>query len=165
MRKSIPFLIGTVLALVLAASAGAGRGQTTVSTTIVQHGSFTEPNFSNNPCTGDPVTFVFDGTLLAHETDIFDAGNTSGIPDNVWATFTETGKTSFTDGTLNYSGHFTVWGNFNLNEHNTNNTFTLTVKMSAPGDPTITAHEVMHFAMSATGAITVNFDKLSMTCG
>jgi len=111
------------------------------------------------------VTFVFDGTLLAHETDIFDAGNTSGIPDNVWATFTETGKTSFTDGTLNYSGHFTVWGNFNLNERNTNNTFTLTVKMSAPGGPTITGHEVMHFAMSATGAITVNFDKLSMTCG
>jgi hypothetical protein len=29
----------------------------------------------------------------------------------------------------------------------------------------MTAHEVAHFAMSATGAITVNFDSQTLTCG
>jgi hypothetical protein len=165
LRKLALLCLVTIAALFVAATASAGQGQTTTSTTFVQHQSFVEPEFSANPCTGDAITFHIDGTLVAHETDIFDAGNTSGFPDDVWATFTETGKSWFTDAGQTWSGHVAVWGNFNLNERNTNNTFTNTVKLSAPDASYVTGHEVAHFAMSATGAITVNFDTLSLTCG
>jgi hypothetical protein len=165
LRKLALLCLGIGAALVSAAGASAGQGQTTTSTTFIQHQTFVEPEFSANPCTGDAITFNINGTLVAHETDIFDAGNTSGIPDNVWATFTETGKSWFTDAGQTWAGHVTVWGNFNLNEKNTNSSFTLTVKLSAPDGSFVTAHEVAHFAMSATGAITVNFDTQTMTCG
>jgi hypothetical protein len=84
----------------------------------------------------------------------------------VWATFTETGKVALTDANgVSYSGHFTVWGNFNLNERNTNNTFTLTVRAAGSDGSSIVAHEVQHFALNANGVVTVDFDTMSLTCG
>jgi len=58
-----------------------------------------------------------------------------------------------------------VWGNFNLNERNTNNTFTLTVKLTGSDGSTISAHETQHFSLNANGVVTVDFDKMSLTCG
>jgi hypothetical protein len=84
----------------------------------------------------------------------------------VWATFTETGKVSVTDANgVSFTGHFTVWGNFNLNEKNTNSTFTLTVNLAGSDGSTIVAHEVQHFALNANGTVTVNFDRIRLTCG
>jgi hypothetical protein len=55
-----------------------------------------------------------------------------------------------------------VWGNFNMNEKNANNTFTLTIMLSGSA---ITMHEVQHFALNANGVVTVNFDRPTLTCG
>ena len=87
--------------------------------------------------------------------------------DEVWATFTETGAISGTDdGTgATYSGHATAWGNFNLNERNTNSAFTLMIHATGSDGSSITAHETTMFGVNANGQVTVNFDKASLTCG
>jgi hypothetical protein len=86
--------------------------------------------------------------------------------DEVWATFTETGKITLADSNgVTYTGHLTLWGNFNLNERNSNNTFTLTVMLAGSDGSTITAHEVQHFALNANGVVTVNFDRPTLSCG
>ncbi len=58
-----------------------------------------------------------------------------------------------------------MWGNFNVNEKNANNTFTLTFMLTGSDGSTITIHEVQHFALTANGVVTVNFDTTRLTCG
>jgi len=85
----------------------------------------------------------------------------------VWATFTETGKVAATDdGTgVTYSGQATAWGNFNMNERNQNSAFTLTVRLAGSDGSSVTAHETTVFVDNGNGVITVNFDKLNLSCG
>ena len=66
---------------------------------------------------------------------------------------------------VTYTGHFTVWGGFNLNEKNTNDTFALTVRLAGSDGSSIIAHEVQHFALNANGTVTVDFDTMRLTCG
>src|SRR3954447_26829814 len=121
------------------------------------HGTFVEPD-ATNPCTGAPGTAVFVGNQVNHVT-YFPAG------DEVWATFTETGKLTVTWDGVTSAGHATAWGNFNMNEKSSNNTFTLTIHASAPDGSTVTGHEVTHMALNANGQVTVSFDKLTFSCG
>ncbi len=65
---------------------------------------------------------------------------------------------------VTYSGHFTVWGNFNPNERNTNSVFTLAIRLTSPTGASIVGHETTVFALNANGQVTVNFDKLSLSC-
>lgn len=84
----------------------------------------------------------------------------------MWSTFTETGKVTVTDSNgVTYSGHVTAWGNFNMNEQNANNSFTLTVMLAGSDGSSITVHEVQHFALNANGVVTVNFDRPTLSCG
>ena len=144
-------------AAALAASGGPGH---TVTMTEVTHGIFDAGLTGPNPCTGaDIVSESGDGTVVNHVT-FFPAG------DEVWATFTETGKVTVVDSNnVTYTGHLTLWGNFNLNEQNPNNTFTLTLKLTGSDGSTITAHEVQHFALNANGVVTVSFDRMTLGCG
>jgi hypothetical protein len=145
---------GLVAGPAFAATGGTGH---TVTMTSHQHGTF-EDDGATNPCTGEAGIAVFDGNSVAHET-YFPAG------DEVWFTFTETGKVTFTsDGVTFYTGHATAWGNFNMNEKNSNETFTLTIHATAPDGSTIDGHEVSHLTLNANGDITVTFDKPSFTC-
>jgi hypothetical protein len=137
----------------LAAAGGTGH---TVSMTEHQHGTFTDDE-ATNPCTGAPGVATFVGNAVEHVT-FFPAG------DEVWATFTETGKVTVTWDGVTYAGHATAWGNFNMNEKNANQTFTLTVRVFAPDGSSVTGHEVAHVALNAGGVITVDFDKVSFTC-
>jgi hypothetical protein len=154
----------TVVLLVIAgpAIAASPHGQTVTETDNV-HGTFFEPN-ATNPCTGDTFNggqgIQFTGNLVNHVTFFTNS-------DEVWATFTETGAISGTDdGTgVTYSGHATAWGNFNMNEQNTNNAFTLTIHAAGSDGSSITAHETMVFVMNANGTVTATFDKLSLSCG
>jgi hypothetical protein len=145
-----------------AAFAASPNGETVTQTDNV-HGTFYEPN-ATNPCTGDTFNggkgALFTGNLVEHVTFFTNS-------DEMWATFTETGKVVATDdGTgVTYSGHATAWGNFNLNERNTNNAFTLTIHLSGSDGSSITAHETTVFVMNANGNVTVSFDKLSLSCG
>jgi hypothetical protein len=145
--------IGLAASPVLAAAGGTGH---TVTMTEHQHGTFTDDEASN-PCTGAPGVATFDGNSVEHVT-FFPAG------DEVWATFTETGKVTVTWDGITYTGHATAWGNFNMNEKNANSTFTLTVRVFAPDGSSVVGHDVAHFALNAGGVITVNFDKLAFTC-
>jgi hypothetical protein len=149
-------------ALALAATASAANHITVTETDHI-HGAFTEPEFDVNPCTGAAITsFDADGNVVAHVTYFLKDGE----PTEVWATFTETGKLTLTDANnVTYTGHFTAWGNFNLNERNTNNTFTLTFRASGSDGSSLIVHESAHFATNANGQVTVSFDRLSLDCG
>ena len=166
MRKAtlLAVLAFAVVALTVAAvaSAASPNGQTVTQTQHV-HGSFYEPNASN-PCTGDTFNggqgALFDGNLVNHVTFFTNS-------DELWATFTETGSVTATDdGTgVTYSGHATAWGNFNMNERNQTSAFTLTIHLSGSDGSTITAHETTAFVLNANGTVTVNFDKMNLSCG
>jgi hypothetical protein len=103
---------------------------------------------------------LFTGNLVNHVTFFTNS-------DELWATFTETGSVQATDdGTgVTYSGHATAWGNFNMNEKNSNSAFTLTIHLSGSDGSSITAHETTVFSTDANGDVTVNFDKFNLSCG
>jgi hypothetical protein len=148
-----------LMAPVAAMAAPGGTGHT-VTMTEVTHGSFDPELSSPNPCSGaDILSADASGTVVNHVT-FFPAG------DEVWATFTETGKVTVADSAgVTYTGRLTAWGNFNMNEQNSNNSFTLSIKLTGSDGSTITAHEVQHFALNANGVVTVNFDRMTLTCG
>jgi hypothetical protein len=156
--------VAAVFAMGLASSAVAGspNGQTITETDHI-HGAFYEPN-ANNPCNGDTFNegqgALFVGNLVDHVTYFTNS-------DEMWATFTETGSVTATDDVtgVTYSGHATAWGNFNLNQRNQNSAFTATVHLTGSDGSAITLHETTVFTMNANGTVTVNFDKLSTSCG
>ena len=151
--------VGALLAPAAALAASGGTGHT-VTVTEVTHGVFDAGLSGPNPCSGaDIVSVDASGNVVNHIT-FFPAG------DEVWATFTETGTITLLDGNdVTYVGHLTAWGNFNMNEQNSNNSFTLTVMLTGSDGSTITSHEVQHFALNANGVVTVNFDTMTLTCG
>jgi hypothetical protein len=144
------------------AFASSPHGQTVTMTEHV-HGEFAEPN-ATNPCTGNTFNggegVQFTGNAVNHVTFFTNS-------DEAWGTFTETGAIAGTDdGTgVSYSGHATAWGNFNMNERNDNNEFTLTIHATGTDGSSITAHETTVFVDNGNGNVTVDFDNLSMTCG
>ena len=163
--------VGTIVGLA-AVCLGAGpafaaspHGQTVTETDHI-HGTFDEPN-ATNPCTGDAFQapdggagIQFTGNLVNHVTYFTNS-------DEVWATFTETGKVVGTDvdtGVI-YTGRATVWGNLNMNERNQNSEFTLTIHVTGSDGSTITGHETTVFVVNGNGTVTVSFDKLNLTCG
>jgi hypothetical protein len=151
--------LGALLAPAAASAAPGGTGHTVTMTENI-HGVFDAGIEGPNPCSGaDIVSVDASGNLVNHIT-FFPAG------DEVWATFTETGKVTLLDSNgVTYTGHLTVWGNFNMNEKNANNSFTLTIILTGSDGSTITAHEVQHFALNANGVVTVDFDTMRLTCG
>ena len=159
---AVVLTVGALAMWPAAAFAASPNGQTVTQTDHV-HGTFYEPN-ATNPCTGNTFNgeegALFDGNLVNHVTFFTNS-------DEMWATFTETGKVTATDdGTgVTYTGRATAWGNFNLNERNTNNAFTLTIHLSGSDGSAITVHETTVFVMNGIGDIMVSFDKLSMSCG
>lgn len=166
MKRAVLFVcaIAAVFAMAVASSAVAGspNGQTVTETDHV-HGVFYEPNAAN-PCNGDTFNegqgALFTGNLVNHVTAFTNS-------DEVWFTFTETGAVTATDDVtgVNYSGHATAWGNFNMNERNQNSAFTLTIHLSGSDGSSITAHETTAFVVNANGTVTVNFDKMGLSCG
>lgn len=163
-RLGLPVAAGlvAVTGAMAPAVAASPNGQTVTSTTNV-HGVFFEPQ-ATNPCTGDTFDggqgVQFTGNLVNHVT-FFTAS------DEVWATFTETGAILGTDDVtgVTYSGHATAWGNFNMNQRNTNNAFTLTIHATGTDGSTISAHQTAVFVMNANGTVTVNFANFNLTCG
>jgi hypothetical protein len=151
--------LGALLAPTAALAAPGGTGHT-VTMTEITHGVFDAGLSGPNPCSGaDIVSVDASGNVVNHVT-FFPAG------DEVWATFTETGKITLLDSNgVTNTGHLTVWGNFNMNEQNSNNTFTLTVMLAGSDGSAITVHEVQHFALNANGVVTVSFDRMNLTCG
>jgi hypothetical protein len=158
----LAFGLAAVTIAAAPALAASPNGQTVTDTQNI-HGVFLEPQ-ATNPCTGNTFNggtgIQFTGNLVNHVTFFTNS-------DELWATFTETGKILGTDdGTgATYSGHATAWGNVNMNERNANSEFTLTIHAAGSDGTAITAHETTVFVMNANGTVTVNFDKMSLSCG
>ncbi len=143
-----------------AAAGGTGH---TVNETDHVHGTWVEPG-DTDFCTGEEVTPTLTGNEVFHVT-YFPGG------DEVWGTFTEEGTASFVQPStgLTYSGRVTVWGNFNVNERNANDTFTAAFTLSAVDDAGVThletGHQVMHVGWNAVSdEPVVSFEKMTMTC-
>lgn len=145
----------------LAAAGGTGH---TVTETSHQHGTWSETG-DTDFCTGETISPTITGNSVMHVT-YFPAG------DEVWGTFTTEGTGSFVQPStgLTYSGRVTVWGNFNVNEKNSNDTFTASFSLSAVDANGVThlevGHEVAHVAYNAVNPLepVVSFDKMSATC-
>ncbi|MET3176630.1 UNVERIFIED_ORG: hypothetical protein ABIB52_004505 [Arthrobacter sp. UYCu721] len=146
-----------------AAPATADPGHT-VSITTVEHGTFTVSDAADF-CTGEPIVPTITGNSLFHVT-YFPAG------DEVWGTFTVEGTASFLQPStgLTFSGRITVWGNFNVNERNQNDTFTATFTLTAVDSSGVThtesGHVVAHVAFNAVDPTSpiVSFNKFNATC-
>lgn len=152
--------LGLVATPSLATTGGPGH---TVSQTYHQHGTWTEPG-DTDFCTGETVTPTITGSEVEHVT-YFPAG------DQAWGTFTEEGSASFEQPStgLIYSGRVTVWGNFNVNEKNANDTFTATFTLTAVDSAGNThvevGHQVAHIGWNAVDQEpVVDFQKMDMTC-
>jgi opacity protein-like surface antigen len=149
------------MAVAASASAASPNGQT-VTITEHQHGTWTEEG-DTDFCTGETVTPTITGNAVNHVT-VFTGS------DEVWGTFTEEGTVVGVIGDLTYTGRITVWGNFNVNERNSNNTFTTSVKLSATDEQgvvhTEVGHEVAHISFNALDPVhpVVSFDKMYFTC-
>jgi len=160
-KRVAALLAGLVCLLVIAPSAGAGGSGHTATETSNVHGTFDEPE-GFNPCTDATVPWHFDGNLVSHVT--FFPGE-----DEVWATFTETGRVTFSDGGVDWSGRATVWGNFNQNESNGNATFTITLNLGASDGSVAAAHDTNHVLWSGAqdpedpnAIFKLAFDKLTI---
>jgi hypothetical protein len=134
----LPLITASAAAVCLLAFApptGADPGHT-VSQTMHSHGVFDDPE-GGNPCTNDAVVWHVDGNLVEPVT-FFPNG------DEFWATFTETGTVTFSEAGVDWSGHFTEWGNDNQNETNGNATFTTTVNFTASDGSIAQGHDTSH---------------------
>ena len=74
---------------------------------------------------GDAIDLTQTSNMVQHVT-FFPGG------DEIWGTFTEEDKVIGVDeGTgAVYTGHSTVWGNFNVNQRNANDTFTPSIHVT-----------------------------------
>jgi hypothetical protein len=165
----VRYLVPAVLAALLAAASAVGvapaaaaspHGQT-VTETFHQHGTWTETGDADF-CTGVDVTPTITGNEVEHVT--YFTGS-----DEAWGTFTEEGTVVAEIGGLTYTGRITVWGNFNTNQRNGNDTFTARASLSATDENgvvhTEVGHEVAHVSWNAVSQEpVVSFDKLFFTC-
>jgi hypothetical protein len=157
-RLTLGLLLLSGVAAAPAVAASGGTGHTVTITTTTKS---TNPLNDVNPCApADPIVGVTQDNIVEHVT-FFPGG------DEVWATFTDAAKFTFTDQVTGvvYTGHATFWGNFNLNERNSNTTFTATIIGKGSDGTTLRYHETMHFALNANGDVTVSFDNITVTCG
>jgi len=147
LKRPIVVLAGLVLTLALASPAAA---RATSRTQIVHDVSVTLVDVI--PCTGAPATITLTYNGVFHITTL--------PGGEFWLTFTQTGTVTAvpldpTQPTL--TGRFTVWGNQNVNERNSNMTFTFTARL----DDGSVFHDTAHYTMNANGEITTVFDKPS----
>jgi hypothetical protein len=156
MRKAVG-LVAIVAAMAFVGVAVAAPGHT-VTVTQTSHTTDTHPD--TQPCNGDPVLLTQTTNMINHVT-YFPGG------DEAWGTFTEEDKIVATDLTNNvvYSGHSTFWGNFNINNKNSNDTFTGSIRVRGTDGSYIAYHEVAHETFDQNGNPVVQFDRPTMTCG
>ena len=156
-RVLLGLLLLSGVAAAPAVAAPGGNGHTVTSTDNF-HGTMSFQDF--NPCTGDLLNINTTSNIVEHITFFPDG-------DEVWATFTEEDKVVATDPVTGvvYTGHATFWGNFNVNERNSNATFTGSITLRGSDGSVVMYREVDHFTYNGNGQLTVSFEKPRLTCG
>ena len=128
-------------------------------TSTYQGGQSSDPN-SVNPCTGDAGAFTMYFRQNTFHVNVNGAGD-------LWVTGTENGTVSFVPddpSAPSGTGPFATWFNFNDNNRNGNTTFTFDVEVHLSNGRIVGDHEVGHMNFSSTGAVTLSFDKPTLTC-
>ena len=144
------------LATAASAAAATGGSGHTVTTTQNFHGVQT---FSNpDPCNGNPAVVTATVNMVTHET-FFPATGEAHM------TFTEEFSFTVVEATITATGHMTTWANFNMNQQNSNSSFTSSGHATGSDGSNLTYHEVAHFTLNADGTLTVSFDRPGLTCG
>jgi hypothetical protein len=146
-RRLIASLLTTGLALGLGAAPVWAADPP--ETTTTHEKNLVETFFDVVP-TCDPDGALYEITttsnLVEHET-VFPDGR-------VHATFTQTGTLVAIHPTLpDFTGKFTIWGNFNFNGKTSNGTFTFTVHGSGDDGSTFKHHETEHFNSRPDGSV------------
>jgi hypothetical protein len=144
------------LATAASAAADTGGSGNTVTTTQNFHGVVTFP--STNPCTGNPAVVTAASNVVTHETFFPATGQ-----DHV--TFTNEFSFTVVEAALTATGHFTTHSNFNMNQQNSNSSFTSSEHATQSDGTTVTFKEVAHFTLNPGGTLTVSFDRPSLSCG
>ena len=151
-----------VFALLSAGAALADRGgQGTVTITQHDHNVLLFSDPVTNPCTGEPGTLTAVAVNEVFHVTFFTNG------DEFWVTGTAEGTATFTPDNPNgvsASGHFAAWFGESFNNKNDvqHNIFNLTLT-NTDGSHVI-VHETAHLSTNAQHVVTVNFDKMSVSC-
>jgi len=151
----LAIVAAAALAVGGAAPAWAGGAQT--YTEHVRGSDQLDPDFGPNPCTGDALTGTQQENVVDHET-VKDADIRGIFTEEAWVATTDTGTG------VTYSGHFTVAGNYILNQPDQINTFTFSGNLTGSDGSVITGHEVTHFVLGADGRVQISFDKVRLSC-
>jgi hypothetical protein len=145
---------------VAGAALAAGRGTVTIT-----HHAHNVQLFSEsvtNPCTGESGTVT---AIAANE--VFHVTFFMNGDDEFWVTGTDEGTATFTpddpDG-VSASGHFAAWFGESLNEKNDVQHDTFNIQLTNTDGSHIVAHETTHLSINAAGVVTVDFDKMSVSC-
>jgi len=152
--------LGVVVALLSAGAALAGgRGTVTITTHAHNVLLFTESVL--NPCNGEPGTVT---AIAANE--VF---HVTFFPndDEFWVTGTDEGTATFTPDDPNgvsASGHFAAWFGESFNEKNDVQHDIFNIHLRTTDGSLIVARETTHLSTNAAGEVTVNFDKMSVSC-
>ena len=88
--------------------------------------------------------------------------------DEFWVTGTDEGAFTFTPDTpggVTGSGHFAAWFGESFNNKNDVQHSTNTFNLTASDGSHFVAHETSHLSTNGLGDVTVNFDKMNLTCG
>jgi hypothetical protein len=156
-------ILATVAALLPAGAALADAGgQGTVTMTEHAHNVvlFSDPVV--NPCSGAPGTVT---AIAANE--VFHVTFFT-VSDEFWVTGTDEGTVTFTPDDpsgVSASGHFASWFGESFNQKNDVQHFTNTFNLLGTDGSHLVVHETAHLSTNAMGDVTVNFDKMNMTCG
>jgi hypothetical protein len=153
--------LAAALTLVFAATALAAKGGAGTETfTEHSHGNefFSTPVV--DPCNGAPGIFA---TVSKNEKFHI----TTQADGNFWVTGTANGDATFTPeepGGISASGHFTAWFGESANEKNMVEHNTFNASLTGTDGSHITVHGNAHASTNANGEVTVNFEKMRVSC-
>jgi hypothetical protein len=154
--------LAAVVALLAAGAALADAGgQGTV--TITQHAHnvtlFSDP--VTNPCTGEP------GTLSAIAANEVFHVTFFTVSDEFWVTGTDEGTVTFTPDDpsgVSASGHFAAWFGESSNQKNDVQHDIFNLTLTNTDGSHVVVHDTTHLSTNALGVVTVNFEKMSVSC-
>src|SRR5213078_1101360 len=162
-RRVVGSVVLAAVVVLLAAGAAlpaaGGRGTVTITTHDHNVQLFSDP--VTNPCTGEPGTLTAIAANEVFHITFFTNG------DEFWVTGTDEGTATFTPDNpsgVSASGHFASWFGESFNEKNDVQYDTFNLTLTNTDGSHIVVHETTHLSTNAAGVVTVNFDKMSLSC-
>src|SRR5712692_4208381 len=154
--------LAVVVALLAAGAALADAGgQGTVTITQHAHNDVLFSDSVTNPCTGASGTITATAANEVFHVTFFTTG------DEFWVTETAEGTATFTPDDpkgVSGSGHFAAWFGESGNNKNDVQHDIFNLTLTNTDGSHVVVHETSHLSTNANGVVTVNFDKMSVSC-